>query len=218
MRTAFGILFGALCLLVSVSQTRAGVCDSNPLNLVKNCGFESGDFTGWNVSGNDVPGELGNLYGVEGQDPFDSISPTSGNDQAFFADIVGNATTISQTFTTFVGGVYGISFYLAQDTAPGVGQGNTAYNNAILASFGGVALLNQTNVPVENYTLYSYNVTATSTSSTLSLKLDNSLGEFLLDDVVVTPEPSAWILMLVVAAGGVFLLKRKAQQGLVRTR
>jgi hypothetical protein len=32
--------------------------------LVSDGGFETGNFTGWHLSGNDVPLALGNLYGV----------------------------------------------------------------------------------------------------------------------------------------------------------
>jgi hypothetical protein len=54
-------------------------------------------------------------------------------------------------------------------------------------------------------------------STTLSFTLGNDLGEFLLDDVsVVVPEPSAWTLMLLVAGGCVFLLRRKVSHGVAK--
>ncbi len=178
-------------LLMAASAAFAGpsACDAQAGNLVANCGFETGDFTSWALSGNDVPGEEGNLYGVEqGADPFDGISPNSGNYQAFFADQVANATTLSQTLSTQAGSTYLISFFLAQDTAPGTGEGS----NSLDVMFGGTTLTNQSNVGVEGYTEYSFLATATSGSTALSLTLGNGLGEFLLDDVSVTvPEPSS---------------------------
>ena len=72
-------------------------------------------------------------------------------------------------------------------------------------------------MPEQGYTLYSYETVATGSSTTVSFTLGNSLGEFLLDDVsVAVPEPSAWTLMLLVAGGCVFLLKRKANHGVAK--
>ena len=194
MKTVSALLCVAFCLFVGLPESHAGsICSASP-NLVANCGFETGDFTSWTLSGNDVPGELGNLYGVEfGADPIDGILPNSGSYQAYFADLVSNATTISQTIPTSVGTQYAVSWYLAQDTAP-----STEYSNLFSASFGGVSLVSLTAMPVQGYTFYSYVAAPTSSSSVLSLTLGNGLGEFLLDDVTVTaaPEPAAWTLVL----------------------
>ena len=90
-----------LGLTASHASGSTSFCDSNPQNLVQNCGFETGDFTSWTTSGSDVTlGQLGNLYGVEGTDPLDGISPNSGSFQAFIADLDPNATTLSQTLNT----------------------------------------------------------------------------------------------------------------------
>jgi len=217
----------ALCLLFAATQSKASDdCATVAGNLVANCGFETGDFTGWTLSGNDVPGELNNLYGVEGIDPFDSISPLSGSSQAFFGDLVANSTTLSQTLATTATDQYTVTFFLAQDTAVGT---QPTESNAFSASFGGVTLDNLTGVPVEGYTEYSLIAIAGSSSSVLSLKLGNDLGEFLLDDVSVvndgpattttTPEPPAWMLMLTGIIGLAFLGKRSmAMQPTIATR
>jgi hypothetical protein len=209
MKKTYGVICVAFCLFLGVAQSRADIC-STPGNLVANCGFETGDFTSWTLSGNDVPGQAGNAYGVEGTDPFDGISPNSGSNQAFFADLPSNATTLSQTITTVPNDTYTISFYLAQDTAP-----STEYSNAFSASFGGSSLVSLTAMPVQGYTEYSYMVDATSASSVLDLTFGNGLGEFLVDDISVvndsiatTPEPPAWTLMLVGLMGSAMLWKR----------
>jgi hypothetical protein len=211
MRKTYGFICVAFCLFLGVAQSKADTCGTTPGNLVANCGFETGDFTSWTLAGNDVPLTLGNLYGVEGTDPFDGISPNSGSDQAFFADLVANATTLSQTITTVPTDAYTVSFFLAQDTAVA-----SPYSNAFSASFGGASLVNLVAVPVQGYTEYSYNVDATSASSVLSLTFGNDLGEFLVDDISVvndtpaatTPEPPAWTLMLVGLTGAAVLYKR----------
>jgi flagellin len=215
MKTSSAISCAAFCLFAGLTQGKAetalSICDADPANLVSNCGFETGDFTAWSLTGNDVPALLGNLYGVEGLDPFDGMSPNSGNFQAYFGDLVSNSTTLSQTFATSPGSLYQVSWYLAQDTAVGA-----VYSNAFSASFGGMTLLSLTAVPVQSYTHYSYSLIATSSSSVLSLTLGNDLGEFLLDDISVAdlgvPEPSAWMLAL---AGAISLasfarMRRKA--------
>jgi hypothetical protein len=183
-------LIVGLLMASSASFASPSACDAEAGNLVANCGFETGDFTSWTLSGNDVPGQEGNAYGVEqGADPTDGISPHSGSYQAYIADLVSNATTLSQTLSTKAGTGYLISFYLAQDTTPGAGEAS----NSLDVTFGGTTLTSQSNVAVEGYTEYSFLAIATSSSTALSLTLGNGLGEFLLDDVSATtvPEPSS---------------------------
>ena len=184
----FGLLT-PLCIAGPVS-----ICDANSKNLVANCGFETGGFTSWSLAGLDVPRELNNLYGVEGIDP-DGIAPNSGSFQAYFGDLVSNATTLSQTLATKPNEYYTVSWDLAQDT-PLI----SPYSNAFSASLGGTNIARLTALGVQGYTQYSFTVAVFSTSSTLSFTLGNDLGEFLLDDVVVTdvgptPEPATWLLM-----------------------
>ena len=212
MRTAL-TTFGLLCgLLVFQPQAKAGsICDGQPQNLVQNCGFETGDFTGWTLTGNPViNGELNIVYGVETIDPFDGFSPNSGTYQAFFANqnntSVGgtNTITLSQVIPTVAGQLYQVSWYLVQDTAPVLGDPQGEGDNALLASFGSTTLQSDINLAVTGgYILQTGTATATSSSTTLSFTIDNGLGEFLLDDTsVVSPEPAAWQLAL----GGAMLL------------
>ncbi|MGA2219939.1 MAG: hypothetical protein ABSG51_17755 [Terracidiphilus sp.] len=209
MRKYIGFSCIAFCLFLAVPQSRAsGSCTSIAGNLVANCGFETGDFTSWSLSGSEVPSELNFQYGVEGQDPVDLIIPHSGSDQAFFATLDADATTISQSLATTSGDAYTITFWLAQDTAV-----VTPYSNELSASFGADSLIDETAVPVEGYTEYSFTEDATSSSTLLSLTLGNDLGEFLLDDVSVVqaptvPEPPAWTLVLLGMIGSAFLCKR----------
>jgi hypothetical protein len=200
----------AFCLFVAMAPglAYATPCGASSGNLVANCGFETGDFTGWTLSGNDVPNELGNLYGVEGTDPLDGISPNSGSFHAFIADLDSNATTLAQTLHTKAGDLYDVSFYLAQDTTP-----STQYSNELIVDFGATTLVSLNAMPVQGYTLYTFAVAATSTSTPISFTIGNGLGETLLDDVKVTdtvaptPEPSTWSLFLL--GGFVLLLAQK---------
>jgi hypothetical protein len=215
MRTFFTLSFVFSCLLMVQGQGKAAsICDAAVGNLVANCGFENpgagpGEFASWTLSGNDVPGDLDNLYGVEGTDPIDSIAPNSGDNQAFFADLVANATTLSQAITTNPGDTYAISFYLAQDTIPGTSLcAGVPCSNSFTAMFDGDTLIASSTIPFQGYTQYSFSETAADASSSLNFVFGNDLGEFLVDDVVVTdttaapatPEPSAWLLMLAACA------------------
>ena len=211
MRTFSTLLVAFSCLLAMQGRASAGaisICDANPLNLVANCGFETGDFTSWTLSGNDTPFELGNLYGVEGTDPSNGIAPNSGSSQAYFADLISNATTLSQSIATQVGVTYQISWFLAQDTAL-----VNPYSNNFSMSFGGATVANLTALPVQAYTEYSYGWAATSASTNLSFTIGNDLGEFLLDDVTVqvAPEPATWLALLMGMALCGFAVRRRAQ-------
>jgi hypothetical protein len=182
------------CFFFAAAQSKASSeCDAVTGNLVANCGFETGDFTSWTLSGNDTPTELNNLYGVEGTDPY-GTSPHSGNDQAYFGDLQANATTISQSIATTAGQQYTITFYVAQDADPN--SGGPGYDDELQASFGGTTFVDLSDIPAEGYTEYTGIVDATSGTSVLDLTLGNDLGYYQLDDVsvVATPEPNSLLL------------------------
>jgi hypothetical protein len=204
------LLTAAVCCFF-VPQIHAGLtCAADPENVVANCGFETGDFTSWTLAGNDVPGEQDNLYGVEGTDPYptpDGTDPNGGAYQAFFSDQYADPTTLSQSLTTVPGYLYHVSFFLAQQL---VGPGTV--HNDVVVSFGGTTLATLTNLPVEGYTFYTYDVVASGATSTLSLQFGNDIGEFLVDDIDVSvPDPSPLQLTLILAAmlGGVVFFERR---------
>ncbi len=197
MKTTLRTLAAAVVLLggAQIGHAAAGAPALVIANLVANGGFETGDFTGWTLAGPDVPGQQDNLYGVEGADPYPlpaGTAPNSGNFQAFFSDVPSNATTLSQALTTTPGNFYTVSFYLAQQL-----EGPGTVSNSVVVSLDGTTLASLTAVPVQGYTQYSFTTAVADPSSTLSFTFGNQVGEFIIDDVSVTPaapvpEPATW--------------------------
>jgi len=140
-------------------------------NLVTNGSFETGDFTGWTVSGDT------GFVGVCSNDCPDGQLPEDGNFTAFFGP-VGDTATISQMIPTTPGQNYTLSFYLA---APDNGTPNyfsVTFGNTIFsltnfgASFGWQQFLITTQ--------------ATSSQTPLSFTFRNDPSYWFLDNVTVT--------------------------------
>lgn len=168
----------AAFVVTAASAWGQSVCDGVGGNLVTNCGFETGDFTGWTQSG-----VLANT-GVT------NFNPHSGNEAAFLGAL-GSDGFLSQNVGTN-GTLYHVSFFLFSD-------GGTPNNFTV--SWNGVDigpdLVNAGSFP---YTLFSFvvagNAGAGSNSLTFAFRQDPNF--WFLDDVVVTsavPEPCSLILM-----------------------
>jgi len=198
---AFGLWSAMPALAGSGSQ-----CDAIAGNLVQNCGFETGDFTDWTISGNTAnPGN--NYYGVDGFDAH------SGNFGAYMSeDLINSALSVnlSQTLATTAGQTYLVTFWLEDDTAPTAG-----YNRSFTALWGATTLLSLTPTasnpgPVGVWTEYTFAVTATSASTLLEFEFINDDSYWSFDDVsaVQTPEPST-ALLAVAALSAMLLLRRR---------
>jgi hypothetical protein len=160
-------------------------------SVVTNGGFETGDFTGWNTTGN-----LG-VYSNVGN----AAVPT---DWGTYRVASLGTTTLSQTLSTIAGTVYRIAYSIESDAGPGtvaVNFGSATPNT------GGT----NTTTGRDDFATHFFFATATSASTVLSVQLSNG-SYFNLDNISVTavPEAGTWaMLMIGFGAAGVSLRTRR---------
>jgi hypothetical protein len=142
-------------------------------DLVTNGAFEDGNFTGWTVS-----------QASSGSDLCIVQLPHSGKYAAAFGATGGLDDTITQTLATTCGQPYIFSFWLS--------HWYTDNQNDFYAKWNGNTVLSFTYGNINNsfpYTEYSYIVTATGASTTISFSGQENPSLYVLDDVSVTPDP-----------------------------
>ncbi|MEI8018702.1 MAG: carbohydrate binding domain-containing protein [Schlesneria sp.] len=159
----------AVVATVELNSARGG--------LITNGGFETGDFTGWTLSGNTSDPTT---YGV------DSSFPYAGTYNAYFGP-QGSQAFLSQTITTTPGQTYELEFFLKNE--------NGASPNEFSVNFGSTSLYDATNLSTFDYQQYVYHVTATSTTTAVTLGFQNDFSYFDVDNISVSPvpEPSSFI-------------------------
>jgi hypothetical protein len=196
MRSASSLGFVLILGLVGASQAKATLsfCDTQPGNLITNCGFEMSDLTNWTLSGNTTnpPGGFnGSEYGVDG------IDADTGN----FGLYVGpafSAMLLNPTLTLAPNTTYHISFELEQDHV----SSDSGLTHSFSATFDGIPLLTLTNpAAAGSFVSYSYVETtgASLVTPSISFSFRNDDDYWSFDDVVValqtTPEPASFVLV-----------------------
>jgi hypothetical protein len=196
-------------LLAGLALVTAGLVYSQAqaaTNLVVNPGFETGDLTGYTMTGNYT------IYdGVVGSN---EDAPHSG----FYELELGNYASsgpagVTQTITTAAGQSYDFSFYFANDGDNPAGSQlfNVTYDGNTLKSIDG-----ETSSP---YTLMSFTVLGTG-SDTFGLSGYSNSAYNDVDDISFTasagavsavPELSTWLLMIA-GIGGIGLMLRRAKK------
>jgi hypothetical protein len=175
-----------LCMVLSEPVLAGG-------NLVANPGFETGDFTFWNLAGN-----VADLNTVVEGAGFNSWLPHSGADFAALG-AAGSDNIMSQTIATTVGQTYTFSWFLGSD-------GSTPSDFS--AFWNGSTILSLVDAPATpgyshgtstaSYAFYSFTEVATSASTVIQFNSRNDQNFWALDDISVSapavPEPSSLVL------------------------
>ena len=185
-RTVLGGMVVTVGLAVGTAQA----------NSVTNGSFESGDFTGWTLSGNT------GFTGVECPG-VGFAGPGDGACDAFLGP-VGSNGTLSQVLTTLPGRLYSINF----DFQPDGGQ--TSFFSAVWDAQ--PALFSVTNAPASAYQVLHFTALATTATTSLTFSFRDDPGFLKLDSVAVfVPEPGTMALLGIGVAGLWAGRRRKAQ-------
>jgi PEP-CTERM motif len=186
------MFFAAFCLLVTVPAWGQGVCYTAGNQLV-NCGFETGDFTGWTQSGNlGFTGVTGGIY-------------THGGNFGAYLGPVGSDGYLSQNVGAAGQTEYWVSFWL-ENLYSGGPNDFTVYWNGVDV---GPDLVDANSFP---YTM-AFGVLAGNPCAgcnTITFAFRNDPSYFGLDDAFVgTPEPGSLILFGTGILGLASVIRRK---------
>jgi hypothetical protein len=184
----------------------SGVASASP--LLVNGGFETGNFSGWNVTGGPcefVLKDIASQSTCTGVDPGTDPGPRDGTYAAYLGQ-AGSLGSISQTIATTVGTSYDVQFYLANTSL-----GGDTNPNEFQVLWNGAPILTEIDLPVSGYQEYNILETATGTSATLEFAAQQNPAYFVLDDVSVTdpPAPVPEPATLALFAGGLAVLRMR---------
>jgi hypothetical protein len=182
-----------------------------------NGGFETGDFTGWTVTGGPCEFVLGNIGGQStctGVDPGTDPGARSGSFAAYLGQ-AGSLGSISQTLATTAGTTYDLLFGLANTSNASLGGTDP---NQFQVMWNGASVFNQYNLPASGYQMYDLSVVASGASTTLEFDAQQNPAWFVLDDVSVTPTPTPEPPMLALFGLGLGLAVVSAYRGRVAAR
>ena len=139
-----------------------------PINLVANGGFETGNFSGWTLGGN--------YQTINGLWQTTVDNNAQGGSYGAGIGAMGSDATLSQTLQTTPGQQYTLSFWLKNE---GAGP------NDFTVKWNGTTILALANASAQDYTQYSYTVSATGTTSVLEFDARQDPARWDLDNVSV---------------------------------
>jgi hypothetical protein len=159
-----------------------GVASAGP--ILTNGDFETGNLTGWTLSGNT------GFTGVDGGCGYGSY--------CFVTGPVGSLGYLSQTVADTAGQTFLLSFYL---------ENNGGTPSEFQVNWDGTTIYDVQNGPGFGWTQYSFQVPTTG-SDTLEFGFQQDPAYWYLDNVVLSPEPGS-ILLVCAGMAALALLRRK---------
>jgi uncharacterized protein DUF642/PEP-CTERM motif-containing protein len=175
-----------IALVLSILGMGTAVLAHADNNLVTNGSFETGDFTGWTLSGDTTFTGVCNASTCPGGFP-----PEDGTYAAYFGP-VGDTATISQMIATTPGDQYSLSFYLANPVGGTPNYFDVTFGNSSFSftNFGTAFTWQQ----------FTLTTVATTDQTQLSFTFRNDPSYWFLDNVTVqqsggtVPEPGSLLL------------------------
>jgi hypothetical protein len=202
---------------VSVTDLTSGIVLTRPVtlsigqNIVQNGGFETGSFSSWTLK------EGSKIYSYVDNGSRTGISPHSGT---YFAALGHPASegTLTQTLATVPNQTYLLSLWFNSPDVTQIPNSGETVNtpNQFTVTWNTTTLFNQVNIPpIAGWTNMVFIVTATSSSTTLKFGERCDPYYLGLDDVSVSPLPTANITGVSPASANGMSLTCNALPGLV---
>jgi subtilase family serine protease len=163
-----------------LTQPRAFSLTVSPNELIQNGGFETGDFTGWSLTGDLTYVAVDFASTINGTTP---VTPHSGDYLAYLSTF-GSPDTLSQTLTTSANQLYLLSFW--------ANGSDGMLPNSLQVNWNGSTVTNITNLPafpISGWINFHFLVSATGPSTILRYVFQDDPSWILLDDVSVQPVP-----------------------------
>ncbi|MCG2632349.1 hypothetical protein L6654_37680 [Bradyrhizobium sp. WYCCWR 13023] len=187
--------FKSIVVAAGLAVVAMGSTEASASQFLANGSFETGDFTGWNLTG-----DQGLVFVVDGSAvPYVGGGVTQGAQQGSFyvyEGPVGSEAILSQTFADTIGATLTISGWVT-------GDGSQPSDVRFL--FNGIELGAVNPVPDQQWTQYVFTAIATGNDTfSVAFQNDNSfngLDNFSVSNISAVPESGTWALMLLGFAG-----------------